>query len=351
LYPLLFYPIHMERIWGGNKLKVNFARELGDKPIGESWELACHKNGNSIISNGYFKGKSLGDLISDYGQEILGSAIYNDRYNKFPLLVKLIDARDWLSVQVHPNDNYACEFENGELGKTEAWYIIDAIEDARIVYGLKEGISKKDFRACVDKNRIGDCLKELKVKAGDVVYIPAGMVHALGEGILVYEIQQSSDTTYRIYDWDRVDRHGHKRDLHVEKAMDVISFNSKYQDKIRGLRVKEDGGDRIVYIANRYFAVERLITSGSMSLALDGKRFQILTCIDGSGDLVYEKGSIRLNKGSSCLVPASLSEPSLKGNLSVIRSYVPDREKNLIKPLLLKGYLESDLEQIAALFD
>lgn len=351
LYPLLFHPIYKEMIWGGHALADKYKRGLDDRLVGESWEIACHSNGNGIISNGPLEGMSLHDAIDKYGLKILGSAVYNEAYKKFPLLIKILDAADSLSVQVHPDDSYAYEHENGELGKTEMWYVIDAKENAKIVYGLKEGATKESLSRCIDENRIGDCLKKLEVSAGDVVYIPSGMVHAIGDGIMICEIQQNSDTTYRLYDWDRVDKDGNARELHLSKAMDVIDYSGSYQGLLSGLKLQEGSGHRTIYVANQYFAVEKIVTDSSIRLTMDGKRFQTITCIEGSGGLVYEKGSIKLDSGSSCLIPAGIKDFVLEGQLATIRSYVPDRENNIIKPLLAKGIKRSELALIAGLFD
>ena len=351
LYPLFFHPIYKERIWGGRKLAEKYRRELPGEKIGESWEIACHSNGMGIVRNGPLNGFSLRDAIEKYGEELLGSAVYHNGYRKFPLLIKILDASDVLSVQVHPGDEYANIHENGELGKTEMWYVIDAEPGAKLVYGVRHGVSREEFRHSLEQGRLEDCLRELEVKPGDVLYIPAGLVHAVGAGILICEIQQNSDTTYRVYDWNRVDDQGKSRELHKEKALDVIDFEGRYQGiGLPGLTLQEEGCRRILYVACDYFAMEKLIIKGTMDLCLDGKRFQTLTCVEGSAVIRYEGGSEELGAGSSCLVPASLKTVDITGNGTVIRAYVPDKESNIIRPLTERGYTEKDLSVIAGLF-
>lgn len=350
-YPLFFYPVYQERIWGGRKLAEKYNRELEGNRIGESWEVSCHENGMGIIRNGALKGIRLDEAIERHGEELLGTAIYHQDYRKFPLLIKILDAADRLSVQVHPGDEYAQLYENGELGKTEMWYVIDAKPGAKLVYGIKQGIDKESFRSSIEKGSLEGYLQELEVTPGDVLYIPAGLVHAIGEGILIYEIQQNSDTTYRVYDWNRTDHSGRKRELHIEKGLNVIDFHTDPRGTLNGLKVEEPGGLRILYVACDYFAMEELRIQGDMELAMDGKRFQILTCIDGQGTIHYGDGQEALPSGISCLLPASLSGASISGNCTVIRSYVPNKEENIIKPLLKRGYTRKQLDIVAGLME
>lgn len=352
LYPLFFHPIHKERIWGSQKLAEKYNRDLPSDKIGESWEIACHDNGIGIIRNGSLTGMSLLNAIEKYGEKLLGSAVYSADYRKFPLLIKILDAADVLSVQVHPDDSYAYIHENGELGKTEMWYVIDAVPDAKLVYGVKSGVSRDTFRYYLEQGQLEECLQTLEVKGGDVLYIPAGLVHAIGAGIMICEIQQNSDTTYRVYDWNRVDDKGSLRGLHIEKALEVIDFDSHHtSNKLPGLELNVEGGRRILYIACDYFAMEKLIVDGAMDLYIDGKRFQTLTCIEGSGKIHFDAGMELIMPGTSCLIPASLKKIIVEGNCTLIRSYVPDKQANIIEPLLKQGYRMDDLTIIAGLFD
>lgn len=348
MYPLFFYPIHKERIWGGQKLADKYSRKLEYEKTGESWEIACHENGMGIIQNGPLKGMSLIQAISKHGEELLGSAVYNEDYKKFPLLIKILDAADALSVQVHPDDNYANIYEDGELGKTEMWYIIDAKPGSKLVYGVKENCDKESFRESIEEGNLETCLHELEVKAGDVLFIPAGLVHAIGEGILICEIQQNSDTTYRVYDWNRVDENGQKRQLHIDQAMDVIDFHNKPEGSLPGLKITELGGERVLYIATDYFAMDELKLNGMMDLVMDCKRFQTLTCIEGQGCIDYGDGKEYISAGSSCLLPASLSQIALSGNGTFIRSWIPYKI-HIIRLLEEHGYSKSDMAVIPSL--
>jgi len=349
---MFFEHIHQERIWGGDTLQRKFGRDLHGRKIGESWEIACHDNGTGIISNGPLKGMDLISALEQNPIEILGEGIYNSEYAKFPLLIKVLDAADVLSVQVHPDDEYAARNENGELGKTEMWYIMDALPGSKLVYGVKPGTTPGRFRDAASAGQLEECLQEVPVKKGDVFFIPAGMVHAIGAGILICEIQQNSDTTYRVYDWNRVDDKGRPRALHINKALDVIDFEGRYNEKaLPGLTIEETGGRRTYYAACRYFAMEKLDVYGAMEDGTDGKRFCTLTCIEGSGRIHYEGGSETMTAVSSCLIPAALKDYKLEGNMTVIKAYVPDRENNIIKPLLKRGFSREQLSVIAGLFD
>ncbi len=348
MYPLFFYPVHKERIWGAQRLAEKYNRNLEHGKIGESWEIACHENGMGIIQNGALKGMPLKDAIDKHGEKLLGSAVYNEAYKKFPLLIKILDANDSLSVQVHPDDKYADIYEDGELGKTEMWYIIDAKPGAKLVYGVKKNCDKASFRKSIEKGSLEACLHELEVKAGDVLYIPAGVVHAIGEGILIYEIQQNSDVTYRVYDWNRVDDSGQKRQLHVEQAMDVIDFNSNLSGSLPGLKINEPGGQRILYIVTEYFAMDELKVNGMMNIVMDGERFQTITCIEGQGTIDYDDGRVSLTSGTSCFLPASLSKIDLFGKGTFIRAWIPDKQQ-IIKRLEEQGYSKSQMAVIPGL--
>lgn len=212
LYPFQFIPVYKDYIWGGRNLE-RLGKELPEGKVAESWELSCHPDGMSVVKNGTLRGRTLQGLIDEYGSKITGDY----RTKTFPLLVKLIDAADKLSVQVHPDDNFALAHE-GEFGKNEFWYVLDAKPDAYLIYDFKPSITRSDFEKAVCEDRVGDCLQIVPVRAGDFLNIPAGLIHSIGEGILLAEIQQSSNTTYRIFDYNRTDAKGTKRPLHLEKA-------------------------------------------------------------------------------------------------------------------------------------
>jgi len=352
MYPLLFNPVYKERIWGGRKLQQKFGRKLPDGKIGESWDIACHPNGMSVINNGIYKGRTLSEIIEERGADILGAVADKEEVARFPLLIKILDASDVLSVQVHPNDQYAAVNENGEFGKSEMWYILDAEPGAVLYYGIRAGTTREDFKKAIIEGRLESYLERLEVKKGDVIYIPAGMVHAIGAGIMICEIQQNSDTTYRVYDWNRKGADGKPRELHIEKALDVIDFDGKYpREKVKGLALYEQGGRRTFYVACEHFAMEKLEINGSMDENTDGNKFFTLTAVEGMGEICYSGGSQFFSAGDSILIPAALGSYSIVGNCTVLKAYVPDRQRDIINYLVSKGFTREKMSAIAGLFD
>lgn len=338
LYPLKFNPVFKDYIWGGRELE-KLGKKLPEGITAESWEISSHPDGISTIANGEFMGQLLTDLINRYGKEIVGTELYQAS-GKFPLLIKFIDANKKLSVQVHPNDEYAMEYENGEYGKNEMWYILASKPGAKLVYGTQPGITKSDFTKAVEGDRIIECLKEVEVFPGDVLNIPAGLVHAIGEGIMLTEIQQNSNTTYRVFDYNRVDNKGNKRPLHIEKALDVIDFNlGVNKANTVGLNVNLNTTSTKSYkIANKYFSVEVYDVNGSIEENADGSKFHIYVFVDGAGEINYTGGKIEAARGDSILIPAALGKYTIEGRFKVLKTYVPNIEKDIIKPLLGAGY-------------
>jgi mannose-6-phosphate isomerase len=344
VYPLKFNPVYKDYIWGGRNFE-KLGKKLPQGIVAESWEVSCHPDGTSIISNGALSGTSLPDTVKQYGRNIIGNALPEKDLEKFPLIVKLIDANNDLSVQVHPDDCYAFEHENHEYGKNEAWYIISAKPGAKLIYDVAPKTTREVLAGAVKQNRISDCLKYIDVCAGDVIDIPAGLVHAICNGIMLAEVQQNSNTTYRLYDFDRTDSTGNKRPLHIDKALDVIDFNTEgRREKFTGISVNISGEVRKTYLtANRYFSMEHLDIHGSYTDFADGSRFYIYTFLDGRGIISYKSGDVSINRGESVLIPASIGEFTFKGNLKGICSYVPDIEANIIAPLKKAG---CSMEQI-----
>ncbi|EIW00464.1 MULTISPECIES: mannose-6-phosphate isomerase, class I [Thermoanaerobacter] len=316
--PLKFKPIFMERIWGGTALRDKFGFDIPEgKKIGELWTISDNRTAVSVIEGGEFNGQKLSDIAYKFFEDIYGKGV---NYERFPLLIKIIDAQDKLSVQVHPDDEYAFKYENGDSGKTEMWYIIDAKPGAKLVCGLKEGTTKEEFKRLLEEERLEECLKEIEVKPGDVVYIPSGMVHAIGEGILICEIQQNSDLTYRVYDYNRVDEFGRKRKLHIEKALDVIDFNLK-TDKIipefKGIQ-----GGRISHVVKSpYFQVSIIEINEEVKIDTEGK-FNTLTAVEGNCKIDYYEGTVELKAGETVLIPASIPSYTIEGNCKVLKAYI-----------------------------
>nr|WP_200956799.1 type I phosphomannose isomerase catalytic subunit [Caloramator mitchellensis] len=312
MYPLFFEPVYKEIIWGGRKLEKYFNRNIPDGNIAESWEVSCHKSGMSIIRNGELKGTTLKEVIDSYGEIILGK-----KYNSFPLLVKLIDANDKLSVQVHPDDDYAKKFEN-QFGKTEMWYVIDAKENAQLVYGLKSEISKEKFIEAINLNKVEECLNYVNVSKGDVIFIPSGTVHAIMDGLLLAEIQQSSDVTYRLYDWNRVDKEGKRRELHIDKALDVINFN--FEGNVLKPEFKSfDGYEIADAIKCPYFEVSIIKVNLSYKSNCNGS-FKVYTAVEGEGEVLYNGISYKINCGDSFLMPAELDEYEILGKITLLET-------------------------------
>ena len=322
MYPIKFENLYYERIWGGKDLE-KFRNNVPEGVIGESWDIACHKNGTGKVANGELKGKGFDEVIKEYGNKFLGNSISIDE--DFPLLIKLITAKDKLSVQVHPNDEYAKRVEN-DLGKTEAWYVVDAEEGASLIVGTKD-CDKEIFKKAIEDGNLDKYLNKIPVKKGDFFYVQSGLVHAICEGILIAEIQQSSDTTYRVYDYNR------GREIHVEKALDVIDFSLKGENT-QGITIKNDGYDKTYLCLGEYFTIQKYEVNTSVKEASDEDRFYLFTCVDGEGTIKYNGGEEKISMGDSIFIPASLGEYELCGKFTLLKSYVPDvkiEEENIIK--------------------
>jgi len=344
LYPLKFNPVYKDYIWGGRNFE-KYGRILPDGIVAESWEVSCHPNGISIVSNGAYKGVSLPELVKKLGSMLIGRDLAEKNADRFPLLVKFIDANDDLSVQVHPDDSYAFVHENGEYGKNEMWYIISAEPGARLVFDLVPGTSKSDFVEAVKNGTLENYLRYVEVYPGDVLSIPAGLVHAIGKGIILAEIQQNSDATYRLYDFNRVGKDGKKRPLHIDKAIDVINFGTESpKEKTKGIMIKLDSGSSKTYlVANKYFSVEHLDISGKFHDVADGSKFHIFSFIDGEGEIIYKKGSIDVKTLESVLIPAEMGEYEIIGRFKALKAYVPDLERDVITPLEKAGYTRQEI--------
>ncbi|MBR4072732.1 MAG: class I mannose-6-phosphate isomerase [Clostridia bacterium] len=306
LYPLKLTSIQKNVIWGGNKLCSNWGKTAADPDtVGEAWLLSVREKEVCTIENGEFAGKNMWDFIKANGGAVISE---NNGGESFPLLIKLIDANDKLSVQVHPDDEYAKNIEN-DLGKTEMWYIVEADEDSSIVYGLDKGVTKEDFRRYVEQGETEKALKFQPVKAGEVYFIPSGMVHAIGKGLLIAEVQQNSDLTYRVYDYNRRQNDGSLRKLHVEKAFDVTAEFT--DEKVRKICFeKGENGGAIVNC--RYFKVEK-ITENAVRFANE-KSFHSIICLKGEGVIEYNGQDYSVKKGDSWFIPAGAGVYTLKLN-------------------------------------
>lgn len=317
LYPLQFEPILKERIWGGEKLKTILNKPIVSKITGESWELSTVQGDVSVVANGVLKGKSLMDLIDEIPDAILGTKVYERFGKQFPLLFKYLDAREDLSIQVHPNDKLAKERHNS-FGKTEMWYVMQADADARIIVGFKEDSSKEEYLKHLHDNTLVSILDDVKAKSGDVFFLETGTVHAIGAGLVVAEIQQTSDITYRLYDFDRVDAQGNKRELHVDLALDAINYNrvdtqKKYETKVNTSNTVVDCP---------YFTTNFLPLENKLEVAKNGETFTVYMCIEGDFQIEYDGFKQAYKKGDTVLVPAAINAFNLSGKASILEIYI-----------------------------
>jgi mannose-6-phosphate isomerase len=311
LYPLKFKPIYKEKIWGDQRLRTELNKEIDpDKNMGESWEISTVKENVSVAANGFLAGNNLQELIEVYMGDLVGEKVFEKHGTEFPLLFKFIDADDVLSIQVHPDDEMAREKHNSN-GKTEMWYVISAEKGARLISGFNQEMDQETYLKHLNSSTLPEILNHEKVQSGDVFFLPAGRVHAIGAGILLAEIQQTSDVTYRIYDWDRVGSDGKPRELHTDLALEAMDF--KYYGQYRTeYETKRNEASRLVQ--SDYFTTNLLELTRPMQrdlIELDS--FIAYMCLDGKAELIYdENDSIVIEKGETLLVPASVEHLAYK---------------------------------------
>ncbi len=318
MYPLLLKAPIKDYLWGGRRLIEEFGFETEKEKAAEAWMLSCHKDGNSVVRNGSLAGLSLQQAIETWGAEALGKKAAIFTY--FPILIKLIDAKDRLSVQVHPNDEYALANE-GEYGKTEMWYVVDCDDDAKLIYGFNQDITQGEFLERINNNNLSPVCNYVPVKKGDVFFIEAGTMHAIGKGILIAEVQQNSNTTYRVSDYGRLGADGKPRQLHIKQAVEVTKTE-------KPARPYGDVGDVTLYpfgtvreLAKcEYFTTELINLDGNVGL-YDNDSFISLLVLDGEVSLSYTGGMMKLKKGDSVFVPATL-KTRLTGTAEILYSHL-----------------------------
>lgn len=308
MYPIKFENLYYEKIWGGRDLE-KFRDNLPDGDIGESWDIACHPNGTGVVKNGKYKGISFDDLIKKYEHSLVGSKV---SIEKLPLLVKLINSKEKLSVQVHPGDEYAAKYE-GDYGKTEAWYVLDAKPNASLIVGTKN-CTKEEFEIAIKSGDVERYLNKIDVKKGDCFLINSGLIHAICEGVIIAEIQQNSDVTYRVYDY------GRPREIHVEKALEVTNFDLQCEN-LKGEEISFDGFKKSLLCKNEYFGIEKLTIYETLKDSSDLGKFDILTCVEGEGIIEGNGYSEKIKMGDSYLIPATLGNYEIIGQLTVLKSY------------------------------
>ncbi|WP_115235188.1 mannose-6-phosphate isomerase, class I [Enterococcus durans] len=309
--PMFLKPVFQEKIWGGSRLKSVFGFDIPNDKIGEDWAISAHPHGVSVVENGEFKGQKLDDLWKEH-KELFG----HPTEPVFPLLIKILDAEDELSVQVHPDDAYGMKHE-GELGKTECWYIIDAEPGAEIIYGHHTK-TREELAEMIKEGRWDDLLKKVPVKKGDFFYVPSGTIHAIGKGIMILETQQSSDTTYRVYDYDRKDASGQKRELHIQQSIDVTTVPAKTPE-LQIKEVRKGQSSIVTYLETEFFNVYEWDIKGITSFKKQAP-YTLATVIDGAGELIVDNQTYLLEKGTSFILPNEINEWTVQGELTIIAS-------------------------------
>ena len=319
MYPIKLKPAFKDYLWGGTRLRDDFGKDCDFDKIAESWELSCHKDGNSVVADGEFAGLTLAQYIEKEGKSVLGTNC--EKFENFPILIKLIDAKDNLSVQVHPNNEDAQRVE-GEYGKTEMWYVVDCDEGASLLYGFKHNITKEEFRERIENNTLLEVTNSVPVKKGDVFFIEAGTLHAIGKGILIAEIQQNSNTTYRIYDYGRVGADGKPRQLHIDKAVDVTNL-CPAKPYPQSEPVDMGGWTKKRLAKCEYFTVDVINVDTSAALEADKSSFVNILVLDGGCVLSSEgNDAVELKKGDSVFIPAGLGKFELTGKCSAVMTHI-----------------------------
>jgi mannose-6-phosphate isomerase len=313
--PLFLQPVFQERIWGGSKLKDEFDYDIPSSQTGEAWVVSAHPHGPSVIKNGPLAGKTLADAWKDHGNLFNKKA---DNDEAYPLLVKILDAADDLSVQVHPNDSFARDVEGVPYGKTECWYVLSAEEGAELVLG-HQAQSKEQLANMMDDGEWDNLLRRVNVKAGDFVYVPSGTIHAIGKGIVILETQQSSDITYRVYDYDRKDASGQRRELHLERAKDVTTAPHADADVVQTETI-HGGLTEKRLVQEHYFTVYHWQLAGEAQRRLEQDYLQV-SVIEGTAQLSIGSNTFTIAKGSHFVIPAGVREYHLSGNAEMIVSH------------------------------
>lgn len=314
--PLKLEPAIKDYIWGGTRLSKEFDMVSFLDRQAEAWVLSCHPDGENMIKNGAFASGTLSDVLQNEGRAYIGT--HAERFSSFPVLIKLIDAHDNLSLQVHPDDAYAREHEN-QSGKTEMWYVIDCEKGAKLIYGLKENVTREDFEKAIEENTVLSLCNEIEVKKGDVFFITAGTLHAIGKGILLAEVQQSSNVTYRVYDYGRL-QNGNPRELHVKKALDVLNLSKTEPKKSYAPEKGENG--RTLLSSCDIFTVSRLDVEESMKVTADESSFVSLVALEGNGVLCHKDSVLTFYKGESIFLPAGLGEVEILGNVTALETRI-----------------------------
>jgi mannose-6-phosphate isomerase class I len=319
--PFLMKPYGKSTLWGGNRLNEDFNKDMRLHPLSETWECSTHPSGSSIVASGAMKGMKLSDVIRQH-PEYLGTHPDND--GDLPILIKFIDARETLSIHVHPSDEYAFVFENGQLGKTEMWYIIDAEKGAQVMLGMEHSTTAETVRKAAEDGTVENLVRKVDAHPDDVFMIKSGTIHAIGAGCLLVEIQENSDLSYRLYDHDREDEQGHKRELQIDKALAVANFNAD-EDTRQPMRIMRytRGCARELLVRNKYFETERLLVNTERCREMvpyqsDSLSFRVLLCVGGCGVIFFDEESLPFVRGDCIFVPADSTQIRIHGKAQLL---------------------------------
>ncbi|MBE5953109.1 MAG: class I mannose-6-phosphate isomerase [Lachnospiraceae bacterium] len=315
-------PAGKDYLWGGNRLKVDYNKNIDLTPLAETWECSTHPDGPSMVISGEYNGWTLPQVLKEH-PDYLGTN--NANSSDLPVLIKFIDAEKDLSVQVHPSDEYAMEYENGSYGKTEMWYVLDATEDAKLVYGFNQDVDEETLRQALKEGELEKYLNTVAIEKGDVFFIPSGQVHAIGAGAVIAEIQQNSNLTYRLYDYNRRDKDGNLRELHIDKALAVSNMSSSSKPSKTTTEIKSTKEYDIEQISDcKYFQVDNVNIHTEAYATVNyntGKEtFNVLLCVDGQGILAVNEETFNINKGDCVFVPANSVNMKLSGNMQILRT-------------------------------
>ena len=316
-YPLQFYPILKERIWGGEKLKTFLNKSIVSNTTGESWEISTVNNDISIVSVGDYQEKDLNDLLNLFPQEILGTQIFAKFGKQFPLLFKFLDAKLDLSIQVHPNDELAKKRHNS-FGKTEMWYVMQADENAKIIVGFKENSTQQSYVQNLENKTLLSLLDTKQVKRGDVFFLETGTIHAIGAGSIIAEIQQTSDITYRVYDFERKDTEGKERELHTDLALSAINYN-KVESKKEYTTIENKSNE---VVSCPFFTTNFIPLNGKMTFQKNENYFRVFMCVDGNFEITSKDLKSQYQKGDTILIPAIMETFYMTGKASVLEIYI-----------------------------
>lgn len=308
LYPLKFQPILKDKIWGGEKLSQHFNKDSSSIKLGESWEISTVPNDISVVSNGELKGKSLQELLNAYKTELLGENNFKRFGEQFPLLIKFIDAKQDLSIQLHPNDELA-KTRHKSFGKTEMWYVMQADKDANLIVGFNQKVDKETYLKHLENKTLTQILNFDKVKEGDTYFIEAGRVHAIGAGVMLAEIQQTSDITYRVYDWDRLDADGNERELHNDIAIDAFDFGMKDDFRVEYQKLKNTSNEMVTC---PFFTTNFIELDSKLEKENTQDSFIVYMCVDGKVEVSTGTTKDVISKGETILIPASIKNYKLK---------------------------------------